>query len=72
MITADDVEDLLRLLTDKFEAFCADNKLPPKEVQELLLRDDLTDEQRRCLCAFSHRWETVEDLHDVLHYLGEP
>lgn len=47
------------LLTEQFDAWCADQKIVPQDADELILRDDLTAEQRQWLSGFITSWEDV-------------
>jgi hypothetical protein len=65
MTTDRAVEQKLRDLTDKLNAYCDANGLPHESADELALTDDITDDQRRWLNAFIDEWNGVADFYTV-------
>jgi len=65
MTTTAEVEQKLKDLTTKLNAYCDANGLPHESAGDLAHRDDITDEQRRWLNAFIEEWDGVADYYTV-------
>jgi len=46
-------------LIDQLEEWCKSNDLPHTDAMELIMRDDLTDTQRKWVTKFISRWEEI-------------
>ncbi len=65
MTTTTEVEQQLKALTAKLNAYCDANGLSHESADELALPDSITDEQRRWLNAFIEEWDGVAEHHTV-------
>lgn len=52
-------------LTAEHKQWCAEQNLECESADEMLCRDDLTEEQRRHLSAFCATWEQVQGAEDA-------
>jgi len=53
-------QDEREALSDELNAYCTSQGLEQRCAMELL-HEDITEDQRRWLSDFVHRWEAVED-----------
>jgi hypothetical protein len=65
MTTERAVEQKLNDLTDTLNSYCDANGLPHESADELALRDDITEKQRRWLNAFIEEWNGVANYYTV-------